>query len=190
MDHPVWMNKKGGRERVSDVKLFPREIMKWFAVVALALPALVSATVPGIDVSHWQGDINWGAVKANGVQWAYIKATESTSMCWPVHVCTGQRLTTPITQPTRTLSSAPITCKSFSPFSIVTLLTRIVVVRLMQVSFVEHIILLAPTNLVALLKPTTLLLMAVAGVPMVSPFLVPSILKVHIFGQISYATRT
>lgn len=53
--------------------------MKWLAALALALPALVSATVPGIDVSHYQGSINWGTVKANGVQWAYIKATEGTS---------------------------------------------------------------------------------------------------------------
>lgn len=32
----------------------------------------------GIDVSNWQGDINWGAVAAAGIQVAYIKATEGT----------------------------------------------------------------------------------------------------------------
>lgn len=29
-------------------------------------------------VSHYQGTINWNTVKANGVQFVYIKATEGT----------------------------------------------------------------------------------------------------------------
>ena len=33
----------------------------------------------GIDVSHWQGDINWAAVKADGVEFAIIKACGSDS---------------------------------------------------------------------------------------------------------------
>ncbi|MGH3731494.1 MAG: GH25 family lysozyme [Micromonosporaceae bacterium] len=37
------------------------------------------ATVPGIDVSHWQGSINWTSVRNSGVQFAYIKATEGTT---------------------------------------------------------------------------------------------------------------
>ena len=39
----------------------------------------IQATVPGIDVSHWQGTINWTSVRNAGVQFAYIKATEGTS---------------------------------------------------------------------------------------------------------------
>ena len=36
-----------------------------------------AATNPrGIDVSHWQGDINWSAVAADGIDFAIIKATE------------------------------------------------------------------------------------------------------------------
>jgi GH25 family lysozyme M1 (1,4-beta-N-acetylmuramidase) len=35
--------------------------------------------VQGIDVSHWQGGINWGAVRNSGIQFAWIKATEGTS---------------------------------------------------------------------------------------------------------------
>lgn len=35
--------------------------------------------VLGIDVSRWQGDVNWNTAKANGAKFAYIKATES----WP-----------------------------------------------------------------------------------------------------------
>ncbi|HEY7593443.1 MAG TPA: GH25 family lysozyme [Actinophytocola sp.] len=34
---------------------------------------------PGLDVSHWQGTINWATVKSQGAKFAYIKATEGTS---------------------------------------------------------------------------------------------------------------
>ena len=36
------------------------------------------ANVPGIDVSRYQGVIDWKAVRAAGIRFAYIKATEST----------------------------------------------------------------------------------------------------------------
>ncbi|MFI7425697.1 GH25 family lysozyme [Micromonospora sp. NPDC049836] len=48
------------------------------ALVATAGPA-AAATTPGIDVSHYQGSINWTSVKNAGIQFAYIKATEGTS---------------------------------------------------------------------------------------------------------------
>ena len=32
--------------------------------------------IPGIDVSHYQGQIDWTQVKEHGVQFAYIKASE------------------------------------------------------------------------------------------------------------------
>jgi len=32
--------------------------------------------IPGIDVSHWQREIDWGEVKRSGVKFAFIKATE------------------------------------------------------------------------------------------------------------------
>ncbi|MCX5457312.1 lysozyme [Streptomyces sp. FT1] len=35
--------------------------------------------VQGIDVSHWQGSINWSSVKSAGMSFAYIKATEGTN---------------------------------------------------------------------------------------------------------------
>ena len=42
--------------------------------------ALAGAWGPaGIDVSHWQGTINWSSVKSAGISFAYIKATEGTS---------------------------------------------------------------------------------------------------------------
>jgi GH25 family lysozyme M1 (1,4-beta-N-acetylmuramidase) len=34
---------------------------------------------PGLDVSHYQGSINWASVKSLGAKFAYIKATEGTS---------------------------------------------------------------------------------------------------------------
>ncbi|MEK4535638.1 GH25 family lysozyme [Peribacillus sp. FSL K6-1552] len=36
-------------------------------------------TIKGIDVSHWQGAINWGKVAKDGVKFVFIKATEGTS---------------------------------------------------------------------------------------------------------------
>lgn len=44
----------------------------------VAVPA-EAATTPGIDVSHYQGAINWTSVRGAGIQWAYIKATEGTT---------------------------------------------------------------------------------------------------------------
>src|SRR5688572_19092347 len=32
--------------------------------------------IQGIDVSYWQGDIDWNTVRGAGIRFAYIKATE------------------------------------------------------------------------------------------------------------------
>ncbi|WP_255946686.1 GH25 family lysozyme [Streptomyces odontomachi] len=45
----------------------------------LASPSFAPNPPPGIDVSHYQGSINWSSVKAAGIQFAYIKATEGTT---------------------------------------------------------------------------------------------------------------
>jgi lysozyme len=39
--------------------------------------------IPGIDVSKWQGEIEWGKVANAGVHFAYIKATEGTGYTDP-----------------------------------------------------------------------------------------------------------
>ncbi|WP_189931637.1 GH25 family lysozyme [Streptomyces sulfonofaciens] len=39
----------------------------------------LSAYPAGIDVSHYQGSINWSSVKAAGIEFAWIKATEGTT---------------------------------------------------------------------------------------------------------------
>ncbi|MFF6813191.1 lysozyme [Streptomyces sp. NPDC012403] len=35
--------------------------------------------VQGVDVSHWQGAINWTSVRNSGIQFAWMKATEGTT---------------------------------------------------------------------------------------------------------------
>ena len=62
--------------------------MKWLVAVALALSVVnagpielnARATPYGIDVSSYQPSVNWATVKANGISFAYIKATEGTCM--------------------------------------------------------------------------------------------------------------
>ncbi|KAN0129597.1 Glycoside hydrolase superfamily [Lactarius tabidus] len=79
-----------------------RSLLQILALSILSLPLIVSgAPTPdgnseaaaakpqpigpqGIDVSNHQGpNINWGAVRSGGVQFAYIKATESTTFIDP-----------------------------------------------------------------------------------------------------------
>jgi GH25 family lysozyme M1 (1,4-beta-N-acetylmuramidase) len=64
--------------------------MKFTTVFALLATGLAASAVPledaldkrahpsGIDVSHYQGTINWNNVKAKGISFAFIKATEGT----------------------------------------------------------------------------------------------------------------
>ncbi|KAI0290544.1 putative N,O-diacetyl muramidase [Multifurca ochricompacta] len=54
------------------------------ASTASATPLVKRADPQGIDVSHWQGNINWATVKSQGVTWAYIKATEGTTFIDPL----------------------------------------------------------------------------------------------------------
>lgn len=42
-----------------------------------------SRNARGIDVSHWQGTIDWSKVKADGVTFAFIKATQGTTFVDP-----------------------------------------------------------------------------------------------------------
>lgn len=68
------------------ISLLAAPLVRAAAVFALlsagACDDLPTAALPaegppaGIDVSHWQGTIDWNAVAANGVEFAFIKATE------------------------------------------------------------------------------------------------------------------
>ncbi|KAL1742292.1 glycoside hydrolase family 25 protein [Schizophyllum fasciatum] len=49
------------------------------ASLALSAPAEKRAQPQGIDVSGYQGTVDWAKAKANGVTFAYIKATEGTT---------------------------------------------------------------------------------------------------------------
>ena len=57
----------------------------FFALAAVfaastASPTLEKRAAPkGIDISHYQGSVNFNTVKANGLSFVYIKATEGTS---------------------------------------------------------------------------------------------------------------
>lgn len=42
----------------------------------LPTASLPEGDVAGIDVSHWQGTIDWNAAAADGVEFVFIKATE------------------------------------------------------------------------------------------------------------------
>ncbi|OIK08740.1 hypothetical protein BIV60_25550 [Bacillus sp. MUM 116] len=43
------------------------------------MPPATSANLKGIDVSHWQGTIDWNQVKNSGIAFVYAKASESTT---------------------------------------------------------------------------------------------------------------
>ncbi len=64
-----------------------RVVLATAAAAATAAGLLVGAspasalatTVPGMDVSHYQGTVNWASNYSKGARFAYIKATEGTS---------------------------------------------------------------------------------------------------------------
>ncbi|GLY71719.1 lysozyme [Amycolatopsis taiwanensis] len=50
---------------------------------AAVSPLVVPAGTPGLDVSHYQGVIDWAAVAAGGAKFAYMKASEGTTYLDP-----------------------------------------------------------------------------------------------------------
>ncbi|MEW2549064.1 GH25 family lysozyme [Streptomyces sp. NPDC047002] len=44
-----------------------------------AAPAPRATQTPGMDVSHYQGTVNWASAYGNGARFAYMKATEGTT---------------------------------------------------------------------------------------------------------------
>lgn len=49
------------------------------ALAVLPTTPAQAATTPGIDVSNYQGSINWTSVRNAGIQFAFIKTTEGTT---------------------------------------------------------------------------------------------------------------
>ncbi len=52
-------------------------------VVTAPFAAAQATSVRGIDISHWQGTINWTSVRNSGIQFAFCKATEGTNYTDP-----------------------------------------------------------------------------------------------------------
>lgn len=52
-----------------------------FSSIAITLltSIVAQAALPGIDVSSWQGNVDWAGVASRGNKFAYIKATEGGS---------------------------------------------------------------------------------------------------------------
>jgi GH25 family lysozyme M1 (1,4-beta-N-acetylmuramidase) len=46
---------------------------------AFAMQAQTSSNLNGIDVSHWQGTVNWTLVKSSGISFTYVKAGGANS---------------------------------------------------------------------------------------------------------------
>ena len=63
------------------VSLFLIIIMMIFMNLTIteAVSPISSANYEGLDVSNWQGDIDYAQVKAAGIEVVYIKASEGTT---------------------------------------------------------------------------------------------------------------
>ena len=59
------------------------------ALVGVSLPVVAQAQsgsyLPGIDVSRWQGTIDWGQVAGDGVRFVFMKATDGTTIVDPTY---------------------------------------------------------------------------------------------------------
>ena len=51
----------------------------YFGILHLNYPELSGYTTKGVDVSSYQGDIDWNVLSSQGIEFAYIKATEGSS---------------------------------------------------------------------------------------------------------------
>ena len=51
----------------------------YFGILHMNYPELNGYTIKGVDVSSYQGDIDWGVLSSQGIDFAYIKATEGSS---------------------------------------------------------------------------------------------------------------
>ncbi len=51
----------------------------WNGIILLNHPSKSRYPVRGVDVSHYQGDINWETLASQDISFAFIKATEGSS---------------------------------------------------------------------------------------------------------------
>lgn len=131
--------------------LFLRFNMMWLSALVLAAVvgvhaspvaetrALEKRALPkGMDVSGYQPGINWNTVKANGIEFAYIKATEGTSMLASSNCATG------LYTDAKTIQHTPIQSSPANTSG-----------RPISASFAVATTLRAPTSLLAQLKRTS-----------------------------------
>ncbi len=63
-----------------------RRRTRWLVVVTTAVSALAASALAysdGIDISHWQGTVNWTKVRSDDITFAFLKATEGTTYADP-----------------------------------------------------------------------------------------------------------
>lgn len=54
-------------------------VLLWNGVILLNNPSKSKYPVRGVDVSHYQGEIDWQVLASQGIDFAFIKATEGSS---------------------------------------------------------------------------------------------------------------
>lgn len=68
-------NPSTGRTKTS-LRQVPRCLALLLGLVLLGVGVAPHSEEMGIDVSHWQGDVDWKKVQAHGIKFAFVKATE------------------------------------------------------------------------------------------------------------------
>lgn len=63
--------------------LFIAFIFIWNGIILLNNPSKDEYPIRGVDVSSYQGDINWDILSSNNISFAFIKATEGSSFVDP-----------------------------------------------------------------------------------------------------------
>ena len=78
---PSFFASPPGRERLAMTMLAPVVVVR--APAAGSVRASTDAVARGIDVSHYQGAIDWAAVEGEGIGFAFVKATEGGTFVDP-----------------------------------------------------------------------------------------------------------
>ena len=73
------MNLLGTRRRIGATVVTTTLAAATAVGLATAPGAAAAETVAGMDVSSYQGNVDWATAYANGARFAYVKATEGTS---------------------------------------------------------------------------------------------------------------
>lgn len=66
-------------------------LLVWNGMLLLNNPSLRRYPVRGVDVSSYQGDIDWDTLASQGISFAFIKATEGSSLVDPCYVQNEER---------------------------------------------------------------------------------------------------